>query len=194
MPRCTVEVLILGKRSTTEEESEMQPLWRVIFFLILSVLITSCATVAERGTKPQGSPPVITHSFAATEVSHGDKWKIYVEASDPDGDMRKFVYTIGERGFGRGVYYVNIRKADRERMLGYLDVIIAPPQTAQAEWGNLTLTLYIRDGAGNSSEKISFPVAMTRGVKEASPPSPFNTGELKGIGTIFYKFPVPSGD
>ena len=87
-----------------------------------------------------------------------------------------------------------IGKADRERMLGYLDVIIAPPQTAQAEWGNLTLTLYIRDRAGNSSRKVAFPVAMARGVKQANPPSPFNTGELKGVGTIFYQFPVPRGD
>jgi hypothetical protein len=129
-------------------------------------------------------------------VSHDDTWKIYVEASDPDGDMRRFVYNIkiSETGSGRGAYYVYIRKADRERMLGYLDVLIAPPQTAQAEWGNLTLTLYIRDRAGNSSEKVAFPVAMTRGVKQATPPSPFNTGELKGVGTIFYQFPVPRGD
>ena len=172
----------------------MKPFCRVIFILTLSFVITSCATVTERGTKPRGSPPAITNSFAATEVSHGDKWKIYVEASDPDGDMRRFVYKIGGGGSGRGVYYVPIRKADRERMLGYLDVIIAPPQTAQAEWGNLTLTLYIRDRAGNSSEKVAFPVAMTRGGKQASPPSPFNTGELKGVGTIFYEFPVPRGD
>jgi hypothetical protein len=177
-----------------EEENEMNPFWRVIFILALSFVMASCTTVAERDTKPRGSPPVITNSFAATEVSHGDKWKIYVEASDPDGDMRRFVYTISLGGAGRGVYYVPIRKAYRERMLEYLDVIIAPPQTAQAEWGNLTLTLYIRDGAGNSSGKVAFPVAMTRGVKEASPPSPFNTGGLKGVGTIFYKFPVPSGD
>lgn len=173
----------------------MDSFCRGLFILTLSVVITSCTTVTERGTKPQGSPPVIKNSFAATEVSHGDTWKIYLEANDPDGDMRKFVYNIkiSERGSGR-VNYVHIRKADRERMLGYLDVIIAPPETAQAEWGNLTLTLYIRDRAGNSSEKVAFPVAMTREVKQASPPSPFNTGELKGVGTIFYEFPVPRGD
>ena len=172
----------------------MKPFCRVFFILILSVVITSCATVAERGMKPQGSPPVITHSFAAREVSHGDKWKVYLEANDTDGDMRYFVYTISDDGAGHGVHYIPIGKGNRERMLGYLDVIIAPPRTAQAEWGNLTLTLYVRDRAGNRSEKVAFPVAMARGVKQASPPSPFNTGELKGAGTIFYQFPVPRGD
>jgi hypothetical protein len=52
----------------------------------------------ERWTEPGGSPPLITDSFASTEVSQDDILKIYLEANDPDGDMRKFVYTIGEAG------------------------------------------------------------------------------------------------
>ena len=104
-----------------EEESEMKPFWRVIFLLTLSFVITSCTTVTERGTKPRGSPPVITHSFAATEVSHGDKWKVYVEASDPDGDMRQFVCVFKQVGFGSySPDYVVIKGPHREKLKGYL--------------------------------------------------------------------------
>jgi len=169
---------------------------RVLLILVLMafLLVMACCTnLAERGTQAGGSPPVITHSFASEKLSHGDTWKIYVEAHDPDGDMRQFVCTVRRTGFGSRVDYVHVRKGDRAKMLGYLNVFVSPPQDALGEWADLTLTLYIRDRGGNPSEKVAFPVALSRGVKQALPPPPFDIEGLKGLGQIWVKLHVPRG-
>ncbi len=160
----------------------------------LSLGMACCTTVGARGTEPAGSPPVITSSFASEKVSHGDVWKIYLEAHDPDGDMRYFAYTIRNTGFGRRGDYVRIRKDDRARLSGFIGVVTSPPQDAIGEWARLTLTLYIQDRSGNTSDKVTFPVALTRGVKQASPPPPFDIEGLRRLGYIGVELPrIPHG-
>jgi len=44
--------------------------------------------------------PVITQSFASTSLGAGDTWKVYLNASDPDGDMKYIVCTIDQPGIG----------------------------------------------------------------------------------------------
>lgn len=168
----------------------------VLIFTLMALpfVMVRCTTLAERQTKLGGSPTLITHSFASKEVSHGDPWKVYLEANDPDGDMQNFVYTISRAGTGHRVKYMRIKKGERARLLGYLSVFFSSPQTAEAERANLTLTLHIRDRGGNPSNKVIFPVALSRGVKQAPPPPPFDVGGLKGSGTIWHKFKVPLGD
>ena len=162
--------------------------------MALSLVMVCCTTSPERGDQPVGSPPVITHSFASKEVSHGDIWRIYVEANDPDGDMRYFAYTIRTSGRGRRGDYVRIKKGDRATMLGYLRVFTSPPGDPLAEWAHLTLTLYIRDRSGKASDKVTFPVALSRGVKQASPPPPFDIEGLKWLGQIWVELPrTPTG-
>lgn len=73
---------------------------RILAIMALALVITCCTALEERRSQPGGSPPVITASFAAKEVSHGEVWKIYLEANDPDGDMWKIVYTVQRSGTG----------------------------------------------------------------------------------------------
>jgi hypothetical protein len=65
---------------------------------------------------------------------------------------------------------------------------------AKTKWGNLMLTLSIRDKAGNARNKVIFRVALTRGVQQASPSSRFDVRELRALGTTWYRFKVPLGD
>ena len=136
--------------------------------------------------EPGGSPPIITHWFASEELSHGDIWKIYVEANDPDGDMRQFVCVFNQVGYGLySSEYVVIKKRHREKMKGYL----AFPSFLGAgfwlpEWTQLSLTIYIRDKGGNISNKVAFPLVLSRGAKQEPPPSPFDIGGLDRLGTI----------
>ncbi|KPK89516.1 MAG: hypothetical protein AMJ94_11895, partial [Deltaproteobacteria bacterium SM23_61] len=44
--------------------------------------------------------PVITASFASPELSPGDTWKVYLKASDPDGDMESIVAVVDQTGLG----------------------------------------------------------------------------------------------
>jgi hypothetical protein len=89
----------------------MKTLERIVLILSLMTLpfvMAFCTTLAERRPQPGGSPPVITASSASKEVSHGDAWKIYLEANDPDGDMQNFVYTISRAGRGHRVKYMRV--------------------------------------------------------------------------------------
>lgn len=168
----------------------------ILSLMTLPLVMAFCTTLAERGPQPGGNPPIITASSASKEVSHGDTWKIYLEANDPDGDMWKFTYTLNDMGVkgGHRVNYVGIREGNRARLLGYLSVSFSAPNNALAEWASGTLTLRIRDRSGNRSDKVAFPVALTRGVKQAAPSPPFDMGELRELGKIWVQLYEPRGD
>jgi hypothetical protein len=172
----------------------MKAIGRIVLILALMALLfvmVRCTTLAERQAEPAGSPPVVTHSFAVEKLSHGDTWKIYLEAEDPDGDMRTIKYSIGKGGYIHSFKSFVIKKGNRARLLGYLDGFLSSPTTAVAEWTELTLTLYIRDKRGNTSDKVVFPLALTRGVKQGPPPPPFDKGGLKGLGVFWVKLYAP---
>ena len=166
----------------------------ILGFMALLFLMVGCTSLAERQAKPAGSPPVITHSFAAEKLSHGDIWKVYLEANDPDGDMRRIIYSISNGGAGHGSGSFVIKKGNRAGLLGYLDCFFSSPVTGVAEWTELTLTVYIRDKGGNISNKVVFPLALTRGARQEPPPPPFDKGGLKGLGTFWVRLFLPRGD
>ena len=77
--------------------------------------IVACAHMGgmEEKEKMYGkSPPVIGQSFASNQVRPGDQWKIYVLASDPDGDMETMIAVITQAGLGS--YPVSIAKIKGE--------------------------------------------------------------------------------
>jgi len=145
---------------------------------------------------PGGSPPAITHWFASEELHHGDIWKIYVEANDPDGDMRAFVCIFDQVGYGRySSGYVRIKKRNGEKLLGYLTFFsIAGEGFSLAEWTQLSLTVFIRDKGGNASNKVVFPLVLSRGAKQGAPPSPFDSGRLDKLGVIWFDLVEPELD
>lgn len=167
----------------------MRTLEKIVLILSLMTLpfvMVRCTTLAERQTKPTGSPPVITHSFASEKLSHNEKWKIYLEANDPDGDMRKIVAVVNRGHRGSRFNYVGIKTGNRAKLFGYLDCMIwSGIGDLRNEWGELTLTLSIRDKGRNTSNRVVFPLALSRGVKQGPPPPPFETGKLKKLGTIW---------
>jgi len=153
-------------------------------------------SLAEWLSKPSGIPPVITRSFASENLSHNGKWKIYLEANDPDGDMRKIVAVVSRGPRGSRVNYAGIKKGGRAKLFGYFDCMIwSGIGTERNEWGELTLTLFIRDKGGNTSNRVVFSLARSGRVTQEPPPPPFETGELKKSGMIWVNLalPPPSG-
>jgi len=155
-------------------------------FAFIPLAMVCCTTMAERGTEPLGSPPVITHSFASKELSHGDLWKIYVEAHDPDGDMRHFVCVLKQVGYGYyPSEYVIINKRHRGKMKGYLTFNSATGGgLGLTEWTQLELKVYIRDRGRKTSNEVVFPLVLSRGSKETPPPPPFDISGLERLGAI----------
>lgn len=158
----------------------------VLVLLAIPLVMVCCATVGERGAQPGGSPPVITNAFASRELSHGDIWRIYVEANDPDGDMRQFVCVFKQVGYGSySPDYVVIKKPHREKMKGYLAFYSgAGGGLRVSEWTQLSLTLYIRDRGRKNSNKVVFPLTLSLGSKQGAPPPPFDVNGLERLGAI----------
>jgi hypothetical protein len=153
-------------------------------------------SLAEWLIEAGGKPPVVTQWFAVKEVSHGDNWRIYVEANDPDGDMRRFVCGLHQVGYGDyPSQYVVIKKQHRGTLKGYLNFITsAGAGLSLPEWTEFTLTVYIQDKGGNTGNKLSFPLVLSRLKKQESPPSPFDTGGLDKLGTVAFELVNPQWD
>lgn len=162
-------------------------------FVALSMSMGYPKPLAEWLIKPGGSPPVITHWFASEELSHGDIWRIYVEANDPDGDMHQFVCVFYQAGYGYySADYVVIKKRHRESMKGYLTFFSSGGAgLSLPEWTQLSLTVYVRDKGGNISNKVAFPLVLSRSAKQGPPPPPFDVGGLEKLGTIMVELINP---
>lgn len=125
--------------------------------------------------------PVITESYAPREIRLGDTWKVYLQASDPDGDM-KAVYCFLEQP-GPGPYPVSITRIpedQRRELSGFL--FLNTGGVAGFPFGNLLLKLQIQDLAGNYSEPVSFSLSFNpRAQQEEAPPGLFQDKELGPI-------------
>jgi len=141
-----------------------------------------------------GSPPVITHWFASERINRGDIWKIYLEANDPDGDMRHFVCVLDQMGYGSySSEYVQIRKEHREKLKGHLRFFTSAGMGLQmSEWTRFSLTVYIRDRGRLISNKLVFPLILSQGAKQGPPSPPFNSGPLDRLGAITIELIDPS--
>ncbi len=118
--------------------------------------------------------PVITSHFAPSDLRPGDAWKIYLKASDSDGDMRYIVATVKQAGVG--VYPVSltrIREENRKELSGYvyLNTMVGSSYSSLTFYG-LTLTLWVKDRAGNFSDPVEVPLTFGSRVEaQASPPA-----------------------
>jgi hypothetical protein len=74
--------------------------------------------------------PVITQSFASPQIAPGKNWRIYLKASDADGDMEGIVSTVHQPGVG--TYPVSSTRTGenyRKELSGYVYLFI-PTSTA----------------------------------------------------------------
>lgn len=55
--------------------------------------------------------------IAYSKVSHGDIWKIYLQANNPNGDMREIVYTGSRAWAGSRVNFVRKKRGKRAGMV-----------------------------------------------------------------------------
>jgi hypothetical protein len=149
----------------------------------------ACATITHPGKG--GSPPVIGKIYASKNLRPGDTLKIYIQASDPDGDMQKVIVTLG-RGDGPGpdfyISFTRLKKEDRKAISGYLYWYSGENANSLAHG---RMTLQIQDMAGNLSNPIILPISFRwRARQESPPPGEF---EEKEIGPIMIDI-RPPGD
>ncbi len=114
--------------------------------------------------------PVIIQSFASPSVAHRDTWKVYLNASDADGDMKYIVCTIDQPGVGTyPAGFTGIKEENRQKLSGY--IYLYTGGEGGRNLSDLTLTVQIQDRLGNLSNPVSFPLVFEQGAKQECPPS-----------------------
>jgi hypothetical protein len=119
--------------------------------------------------------------WVSPEVNRGDLLKVYIKASDPEGDMKWIMVGAG-RGKGQGALSsssTRLRIEDQKDLNGYVfwDTGQAPSTGAS---GRLEITIV--DRKGNESETLSLPVKIVAmGAKSQSAPEEFKEKEIGPI-------------
>jgi len=125
--------------------------------------------------------PQITNAFASPHLRPGETWKIYLQASDPKGEMKNIVCTINQPGVGE--YPVSITRiglGNEKELNG--DIYLPTSTFDHLDWVNLTLTVQIQDTAGQYSKPVEFPLVLNDLYdQEPPPPAVFNDYDLGPI-------------
>jgi hypothetical protein len=106
------------------------------------------------------SKPVITQAYAATQMRPGDTWKVYINVSDPNSDLKYVVVTLDQPGRGGGYppSYTRIKGGNVHDLSGYVYLNTANNVQQGLDFTNITLTLQVKDKAGNFSNPVSLPL------------------------------------
>ena len=146
--------------------------------LIFLSMATGCATFSspEIGEK---ATPVITQSFASKEVRTGDTWKVYLQVSDPGGEMRNIYAVIDQPGVGQyPLSILRVKPENRKELSGYIYLSTATP-VAPLYFINLMLTVQVQDRSGNFSQPVVFPLSINnRSTQEVPPQGVFKEDAL----------------
>jgi hypothetical protein len=128
---------------------------------------------------------VITQSFASKEINTGGTWKIYLKASNPDGEMLNIYATVDQPGMGQ--YPLSITKLKeeyRKEFSGFVYLSTSTPQ-GSLDGISLTLTIQVQDKSRTFSDKVVFPLLIqNRAAQEPPPPGVFDERELGPIMVI----------
>ena len=149
----------------------------ILFWFI--VALTGCTSIKGMGgeskspaPQPAMAPkaaPVITQSFASPQIAPGKNWRIYLKASDADGDMEAIVSTVYQPGVGTyPVSFTRIGENYGKELSGYVYLFI--PHLDALDNVGITITIQIRDRAGQFSQPVKFPLSIGFLSQEESPP------------------------
>jgi hypothetical protein len=133
-----------------------------------------CATYGsmEAQNIARNSPPVITQSFASERLQPGKTWKIYLNATDPEGGMHYIVATVFQPGVGEyPVSFTRIHRGEQKNLSGYFYLNTLGPGGSSEflNFSYITLTLEIQDDAGNYSKPVVFTVNFNDRYTQQSP-------------------------
>ena len=124
--------------------------------------------------------PVISESFASPSLAPGETWKVYLNASDADGDMKNIVCTIDQPGIGPSSGFTRIKEENRQQFSGYIYLFTGG--MGGVNLTNLTLTVQIQDRAGHFSNPVSFSLSIELRAQQETPP--LDTFREKDLGPI----------
>ena len=145
---------------------------RIYFALLLTFLVGSCSELQvqdyDKVFQEQGQPPVLIDYYAAAVIRPGTTWKIYLEATDKDGDMAYIATMLYQAGFGYySTDFTRLTGKERKEFAGYV-ALRTPPEASLAQ-DTFTMEVLVRDRQRNSSEIIKLPLTFGRVERENIP-------------------------
>jgi hypothetical protein len=152
------------------------PVWMTFKeVLLIAAIITGvlgCAPSAGRvkeGLRGDHGPnaPRIEETFAVKEIKPRSVWRIYLNGSDPEGDLR-FVNASVAAIWGMSQIRVRIASDQSDSASGY----VAFDSRALSEFSPPWLQVWIalEDRAGHRSEAVEFRCTFTAGAVHQRPP------------------------
>ncbi len=178
-----LEIILTFSLREVKKEKEMNK--KILAVLAMLSLVMGCSTMMA-GEVPEGTqakaPPVITQSFASKEVYGEDIWKVYLNASDPDGGLKYIYAVIDQLGVGEyPVSIIRVKEQDRKELSGYIYLNTWNPYVL-LQFIKLTLTVQVEDKAGHFSAPVVFPLFIQdRAIQEAPPKGVFKEEDLGPI-------------
>jgi hypothetical protein len=114
--------------------------------------------------------PVITQAFAAKEGRPEVAWKIYLNVSNPNGEMKNIYAIVDQAGVGQyPVAIIPVKEGNRKELSGYI-YLPGQSQWSQFEFVYITLTVQVQDQSGAFSSPAAFQLKFSSRAKEESPP------------------------
>jgi hypothetical protein len=144
---------------------------KIIMLVAVPVLflVLGCAAWAE-AQEGKGATPMITQSFAAKEAWPGQTWKVYLNASDPNGDMKNIYAVVDQPGVGQyPLSIIRVKEENAKELSGYIYLITSTPHYP-LNYVNIYLTVNIQDKLGNFSAPAVFYLSLNPRASQASPP------------------------
>ncbi len=147
----------------------------MVLGLVLGMMVLGSAMVCSAQEAPK-----IEKVWAPAEFNFGSVLKIYLKASDPQGDIRWVYVTAGGSGITKpsGAVPIRVKKGTKD-LNGYVywDSSKAPQKS-----GSATLEIMVEDMKGNESEGKSVTVKMVaKGAKAEKAPADFQEVEIGPI-------------
>jgi hypothetical protein len=159
---------------------------RMVSWMLLAALAIPGCTGGMMGARPTGSPPVIIGAYVPASGRYGDTLKIYLAASDPDGDMDRIAVQVIQPAMGTyPTNWIFLKPEYRKEFAGYLQWNTAGKTDTLPEGTPITLNITVHDKGGNVSAEVLLDYQFLGGRQRVSPPPPpFTQANIPRIGRI----------
>ncbi len=154
----------------------------IVAMVFLSLGVVGLVSAEVQETTEGKGVPVITQAFASKEVRPGETWKVYLNVSDPKGDVKKIYAVVDQLGVGEyPVSMIRVKGGNDKELSGYIYLYTSAPGFS-GEFVKLTLTVQAEDKSGKFSQPVVFPLFMhSRASQEAPPQGAFKEQDIGPI-------------
>jgi hypothetical protein len=170
-----------------------------LFFIFAVLLTFGCAV--EQMTTTYSSPPappaagqatggpVLEDMYAHSYIPNGGLWKVYVQGSDPAGNMTGLWVTTTQLGKKTQDDFIPLKGEDRSAFSGFIEI----PTAAffNLAWDFVRIDVRIKDAAGHYSREGSVEAELGH---VSNRETPAKWASAHRLGSIIFHFENPNSD